>query len=162
MTTSQAFLVSLRRLAAPATDQIEYLTSLGVADLADELALEFDDLYRPIARGSRSGLGRVGGDVPRPRSHAVQRPAGLDLRRPRVRRVGVDPRDCSRAPRLSRRVSMRRLLVTIIGLLTTWFGIVEMSSAMANSTLPPTAYVYDSRISIAVDPNLSHQFLRFR
>lgn len=50
MTTSQAFLVSLRRLAAPATDQIEYLTSLGVADLADELALEFDDLYRPIAR----------------------------------------------------------------------------------------------------------------
>lgn len=57
---------------------------------------------------------------------------------------------------------MRRLLVTIIGLLTTWFGIVEMSSAMANSTLPPTAYVYDSRISIAVGPNLSHQFLRFR
>ncbi len=50
MTTPQAFLASLWRLAAPATDQIEYLTSLGVADLADELALEFDDLYRPIAR----------------------------------------------------------------------------------------------------------------
>lgn len=36
----------LARLAAPAPDQIEYLTGLGVADLADELALEFDDLYR--------------------------------------------------------------------------------------------------------------------
>ncbi len=50
MTTTQAFVASLGRLAAPATDQIEYLTSLGVADLADELALEFDDLYGPIAR----------------------------------------------------------------------------------------------------------------
>ncbi len=44
---------------------------------------------------------------------------------------------------------MRRLLVTVIGLLTVWFGFVEMSSAMANSTLPPTAYGYDSRVTIA-------------
>lgn len=50
MTIIQAFVASLGRLAAPATEQIEYLTSLGVADLVDELALEFDDLYRPIAR----------------------------------------------------------------------------------------------------------------
>lgn len=48
--TTQAFVASLSRLAAPAPDQIEYLASLGVADLTDELALEFDDLYRPIAR----------------------------------------------------------------------------------------------------------------
>lgn len=48
-TTLQAFAASLGRLAAPASDQISYLTSLGVADLTDELALEFDDLYRPIA-----------------------------------------------------------------------------------------------------------------
>lgn len=46
---TRALVASLGRLAAPATDQIEYLTSLGVADLADELALEFDDLYRPMA-----------------------------------------------------------------------------------------------------------------
>lgn len=45
----QAFAASLGRLAAPASEQINYLTSLGVADLTDELALEFDDLYRPIA-----------------------------------------------------------------------------------------------------------------
>ena len=50
MTTTQAFAASLGRLAASANEQIAYLTSLGVADLADELALEFDDLYRPIAR----------------------------------------------------------------------------------------------------------------
>lgn len=43
-----AFAAALRHLAAPAPDQIEYLTSLGVADLADELALEFDDSYRTI------------------------------------------------------------------------------------------------------------------
>lgn len=48
MTIPQAFVSSLDRLAAPATDQIRYLTSLGVSGLADELALEFDDLYRPI------------------------------------------------------------------------------------------------------------------
>ena len=40
----------LARLSAPASEQIKYLTSLGVADLADELALEFDDIYRPRAR----------------------------------------------------------------------------------------------------------------
>ena len=45
----QALADSLARLAAPAPEQIEYLTDLGVADLADELALEFDDLYRPRA-----------------------------------------------------------------------------------------------------------------
>lgn len=39
----------LGRLAAAAPDQIEYLTAVGVADLVDELALEFDDLYRPRA-----------------------------------------------------------------------------------------------------------------
>lgn len=49
MTTTQAFAASLARLAAPVNEQIAYLTSLGLADLADELALEFDDLYRPIA-----------------------------------------------------------------------------------------------------------------
>lgn len=43
----QALAGSLGRLAAPAANQIAYLTALGVADLVDELALEFDDLYRP-------------------------------------------------------------------------------------------------------------------
>lgn len=45
----RALAASLGRLAAPASDQIDYLTALGVADLADELALEFDDLYRSRA-----------------------------------------------------------------------------------------------------------------
>ena len=45
----QALADSLGRLAASAPDQIRYLTELGVADLVDELALEFDDLYRPRA-----------------------------------------------------------------------------------------------------------------
>jgi hypothetical protein len=45
----QALVDALGRLAAPAPDQIEHLTVLGLADLADELALEFDDLYRPRA-----------------------------------------------------------------------------------------------------------------
>jgi hypothetical protein len=35
----------LGRLAAPAQAQIDYLQHLGVAPLADELALEFHDLY---------------------------------------------------------------------------------------------------------------------
>jgi len=48
MTIPKAFVSSLDRLAAPATEQVRYLTSLGVSGLADELALEFDDLYRPI------------------------------------------------------------------------------------------------------------------
>jgi len=46
----QALVDSLGRLAASTPDQVEYLTALGVADLADELALEFDDLYRPRVR----------------------------------------------------------------------------------------------------------------
>ena len=37
------------RLASPSAAQIEYLRALGVAPLADELALEFDDQYQPIA-----------------------------------------------------------------------------------------------------------------
>lgn len=41
---------SLGRLAAPPSEQIEYLTTLGVADLVDELALEFDSYYRPCTR----------------------------------------------------------------------------------------------------------------
>lgn len=40
---------SLQRLAAPASEQVEYLSALGVGELTDELALEFDDLYRPLA-----------------------------------------------------------------------------------------------------------------
>jgi hypothetical protein len=35
----------LGRLAAPSQAQIDYLQHLGVAPLADELALEFHDLY---------------------------------------------------------------------------------------------------------------------
>ena len=42
-----ALAAALRRLASPATEQVEYLAGLGVADLVDELALEFDDAYRP-------------------------------------------------------------------------------------------------------------------
>lgn len=45
----QALVDSLDRLASAAPEQIEYLTALGVAGLADDLALEFDDLYRPRA-----------------------------------------------------------------------------------------------------------------
>lgn len=45
----RALVASLDRLAAHATEQVEYLVAIGVADLADELALEFDDLHRPLA-----------------------------------------------------------------------------------------------------------------
>lgn len=38
----------LNRLALPASEQVKYLTQLGVADSVDELALEFDDIYRPL------------------------------------------------------------------------------------------------------------------
>jgi hypothetical protein len=38
----------LRRLAAPAPDQIAYLRSIGVAPIADELALELDDAVRAL------------------------------------------------------------------------------------------------------------------
>lgn len=40
---------ALSRLSSPATEQVAHLSRLGVADCADELALEFDDLYRPAA-----------------------------------------------------------------------------------------------------------------
>jgi hypothetical protein len=44
MATPREWLVSaLERLAMPADSQIRYLTALGVAPCADELALEFDD-----------------------------------------------------------------------------------------------------------------------
>lgn len=43
-----ALLTCLDRLAEPAAAQVDYLTKLGVAGLADEIALEFDDLYRPL------------------------------------------------------------------------------------------------------------------
>ncbi|MDH2415272.1 hypothetical protein [Nocardioides sp. CER19] len=52
MTTSaslQALAHALDRLAWAASEQTEYLSALGVADLTDELALEFDDIYRPHA-----------------------------------------------------------------------------------------------------------------
>lgn len=45
----QPLATSLHRLAAPASEQVEHLSELGVGDLVDELALEFDDLYRPLA-----------------------------------------------------------------------------------------------------------------
>lgn len=45
----------LDRLAAPAAAQWSYLTNLGVAPSLDELALEFDDAYRP-ARPTLVGL----------------------------------------------------------------------------------------------------------
>lgn len=39
----------LERLAAPAEDQLAYLTSLGVTPSVDELALELSDLVIPTA-----------------------------------------------------------------------------------------------------------------
>jgi hypothetical protein len=40
---------AVARLAMPPTEQVAYLASLGVGRLADELALEFDDAYQPVA-----------------------------------------------------------------------------------------------------------------
>jgi hypothetical protein len=40
---------ALTRLAARPDKQKRYLTTLGVADMLDELALEFDDMYRVVA-----------------------------------------------------------------------------------------------------------------
>jgi hypothetical protein len=40
--------VVVRRLASSAEEQTQYLTELGVAESLDELALEFDDRYRPL------------------------------------------------------------------------------------------------------------------
>lgn len=49
---AQALLGQLRaavaRLAEPAADQIEYLDELGVSPLADELALEVDDVVGAV------------------------------------------------------------------------------------------------------------------
>ncbi|WP_405062217.1 hypothetical protein OG474_11400 [Kribbella sp. NBC_01505] len=39
---------SLSRLAASSVRQTEYLAELGVAPLADELGLEFEDFYKPL------------------------------------------------------------------------------------------------------------------
>lgn len=52
---------AVARLAMPAREQIEYLEQLGTAPSVDELALEFDDLYLPVAArwratGNRSEL----------------------------------------------------------------------------------------------------------
>lgn len=43
-----ALLSCLDRLAEPAAAQVDYLSKLGAVGLADELALEFEDLYRPL------------------------------------------------------------------------------------------------------------------
>ncbi len=42
------FAVVLDRLASHPSDQIEYLSTLGVAESADELGLEFDDFRLPV------------------------------------------------------------------------------------------------------------------
>jgi len=39
---------TVERLSQPAEEQERYLDALGVADSVDELALEFDDAYRPV------------------------------------------------------------------------------------------------------------------
>jgi hypothetical protein len=44
----QALETVVRHLAAPPDEQIEYLAGLGTQGNADELALEFDDAYRPV------------------------------------------------------------------------------------------------------------------
>ena len=44
------------RLASPAEDQLAYLRRLGVAPAVDELALEFDDMYKPIALLRRNNV----------------------------------------------------------------------------------------------------------
>lgn len=47
----------LERLNAPSEVQIEYLTKLGVADMTDELGLEYDALWPPV----RAWLDRLPG-----------------------------------------------------------------------------------------------------
>lgn len=61
-----ALLISVRRLAEPAEEQIADLDSIGMDDLVDELALEFDDRYQPAkallaaaADGSAETFGAV-------------------------------------------------------------------------------------------------------
>jgi hypothetical protein len=39
----------LDRLSSPAKAQVRYLSQLGTGHFLDELALEFDDVYRPLA-----------------------------------------------------------------------------------------------------------------
>lgn len=46
---ASAFRGSLTRLGSPPADQMRYLTALGTADLLDELALEFDCYFVPLA-----------------------------------------------------------------------------------------------------------------
>lgn len=43
----RSLISKLDRLAAPKDAQVQYLSELGVADLVDELALEFSDTYQP-------------------------------------------------------------------------------------------------------------------
>jgi hypothetical protein len=50
---------AVARLASAADTQIEYLHSLGMHDLSDELALEFDDLFF-VYRASPDSLGPAG------------------------------------------------------------------------------------------------------
>jgi hypothetical protein len=45
---SDNFRVVLERLSSPASAQTLYLARLGVGPSADELALEFDDIFRPL------------------------------------------------------------------------------------------------------------------
>ena len=49
---------ALTRLGAPADEQLNYLRGLGVEGSLDELALEFDDAYRPLADVVGLGLDR--------------------------------------------------------------------------------------------------------
>jgi hypothetical protein len=61
VTAEPMVLVNLRsavqRLAAPADEQVRHLVELGSAPSADELALEFDDFFRPA-------VGALGDSVP--------------------------------------------------------------------------------------------------
>lgn len=47
---------ALLHLAADAGGQVDYLRGLNVGDCADELALEFDDAFVPIAQFFGSGI----------------------------------------------------------------------------------------------------------
>lgn len=51
---------TLRNLAAPAAEQTSYLTRLGTAPSVDELALEFDDVFRRLTdSGLHTKLGQA-------------------------------------------------------------------------------------------------------
>lgn len=45
----QNFVVALERLASSANDQRDYISSLGLVPMLDELALEYEDLYPALA-----------------------------------------------------------------------------------------------------------------